>query len=136
MECTLCIGAEFTLTSEPSLLRPICLGERVVFTCMGTDVPTGFNWLLNGSTISSFSFVSDPPLSYPLELSLMPPLPGVVMEVISAAINSIEGNSIDIVSTLNVSDVSSLKGLFLHCQGSFGRRSNEIDTEATYLGEA
>ena len=107
----------------------------MVFTFTGIAVPSTFSWQLDNSTISSFAFANDPSISYPLERPIMPPLPGVVMKVVNVTVNSLSSNSIDVVSTLNVSDLSVLEGLPLHCQGSFGRRSNTIVTEAAYIGE-
>ena len=133
-----CIGVGFILTSEPSLSQPVCQGSlRVIFTCTGIDVPSVISWQLNNATISSFAYADtrDASISYPLERPIMPPLPGVVMKVVTATVNSLSSNSIDVVSTLNISDLSVLEGLPLHCQGSFGRRSNTIDTEADYIGE-
>ena len=124
------------MTSEPSLSQPVCQG-RVVFTCTGIAVPSAFSWELNNSDISSFTFDIDPSIMYPLELPVIPSLAmdGVVMRVVNATVNSLVPNSIDVISTLNVSDLSVLEGLPLHCQGSFGRRSNTIITEAAYIGE-
>ena len=126
---TLVSGAQ-VLTSEPS--GPFCQGP-VTFTCRGTDSPFIFNWVLNGSVITTYLFSrSDtyPLLLNPMAGSSFPP--GVTIEVDNAALGS--QISINITSTLMVSNVSTLNGSSLSCGDPGGGSSNVLNVMANSTG--
>ena len=127
------------LTSEPSLSEPLCRGRptRVQFTCTGNEVPFVLNWVLNDSTIATYSFASTH--TYPFPLDPEPPTstfpPGVVINVTSATLCPNDDSSIDYTTILDTSDVAVLDHSLLNCEDSAELKSNVIDIEVDFRGE-
>ena len=107
------------VTSVPaSSSEPYCPGP-VLFTCNATDISAVLRWELNDNSIGEYTFYSMD--GYPLDLTVTSPLIDSI-KVISA---TLDGNSLDIASTLRVSDVSVLNGYSIHCEDLLGRESSE-----------
>ena len=120
----------WVLTSAPpSLSGQYCPGP-MVFTCTGTAVSVAFEWQLDDSPISGYTYSSAHDGSFPRSLSVMAAPPGadIVIIVSMAMVNTEIARSIDIISTLRVSAVSSLNGTSLHCGSTF-QSSNIISIE-------
>ena len=123
------------LTSEPSSTGSFCQGH-VQFTCTGTEIGTVLDWVLNGFVIAKYSFITGHTYPFPVPPTngtIFPP--GVVINVTEAAVISNPGNSIDITTILDVSDVSVLNQLPLHCVDGIQFRSNVINIEVDFRGE-
>ena len=106
------------LTSEPSSSSNIYCPGQVVFTCNATSITVVFHWKLNNKSIVQYIFMSSE--EYPLNLNISSPLIDSI-KVINATMN---GNSLNIVSELRVSNISALNGSILHCEDSSKRISN------------
>ena len=115
------------LTSVPSSSEPYCPGP-VLFTCSATDIAPTHCWKLNDTSIGEYSFSFT--YQYPLDLTVTSPLIDSI-KVISA---TLDGNSLDIISTLRVSDVSVLNGSAIHCEDLVQRESNEANISVVSLG--
>ena len=121
----LCLS--LVLTSVPSSPEPYCPGP-VLFTCNATDIAIILHWELNNNIIGEYAFnLMD---IYPLDVTVTSPLIHSI-QVISATVNV---NSLDIISTLRVSDVSVLNGSSIHCEDSLGRESNKASISVASLG--
>lgn len=119
--------SNLVLTSEPTPSGPFC-GGPVVFTCRGTEITIILKWYLNNTVISYYTF--DPDHEFPRNVLLTSPVP-LAVEIINVEIT---GSSININSTLSVSDVSSLSGSSLHCQDGVGFQSNTIAIVVNSIG--
>ena len=110
-----CIGAaQLTLISQPQTSGTYCAGP-VTFTCVGTQIGVGLQWLVNNSIVATYNFRDTQ--TFPFPLTVDPSLDGVVAAVTSAsAINLTDAREIDITSVLNASDVSVLNGASLQCE--------------------
>ena len=136
-KCAKCVGLDaemsLLLTSEPSSSSGTFCQGRVQFTCMGTELPIVLNWALNGSIIAAYTFSSLHTYPFPLDPTSSFP-PGVVVNVTDAALNV--DNTIDITTTLDVSDVSILNQSTLYCEDTIPLiRSDVIDIEVDFRGE-
>ena len=121
------------LTSEPSSSSgPFCQGH-VQFTCTCTGLPFILNWALDDSIFATYSFASTHTYPFPLPPDSSFPL-GVVVTV-TDAVQIPNTNSINITTTLNVSDVSALNRSSLHCEDSIQSGSNVINVEVEFRGE-
>ena len=127
------LAAEMSLelTSEPSSSSgPFCQGH-VQFTCTGTELPDVLNWVLNDTVIATYSFA--PTHTFPFPFDPVPSSssfpPGVVINATGAA-RILNTNSININTTLDVSNVSDLNRSSLYCEDSIMvTRSNVLDIE-------
>ena len=118
------------VTSVPaSSSEPYCPGP-VLFTCNATDISAVLRWELNDNSIGEYTF--DQTDRYPLDLTVTSPLIDSI-QVISATRDE-NSNSLDIISTLRVSNVSVLNGTSVHCEDSLGRESNEAIISVVSLG--
>ena len=115
------------VTSEPSSSEPYCPGP-VLFTCNATGIGVIFYWELNDTKIGQYIF--DPRAIYPLDLTVTSPLIDSI-QVISATIRR---TSLDINSTLRVSDVSVLNGSSIHCEDLLLRESRKKTISVVSLG--
>ncbi len=100
---------EITLTSSPppSSSGCFCPGP-VQFTCVGTDI-SYLGWRINNTYRTLYEFFSGD--TFPLYISLSPPLPDVSVMITSA---SYSGSGQNIVSTLTAG-VSDLRGTLIEC---------------------
>ena len=117
------------LTSVPSSSEPYCPGPEF-FTCNATDITPRLCWELNDTSIGVYTF--DPMDRYPLNVNVTSPLIDSI-QVIYATLR-LDGNSIDIISTLNKSDVLDLNGFSIHCEDLIRRESNEVNISVVSLG--
>ena len=118
------------LTSDPPLSSGQYCHGPVVFTCTGIAVSIVLEWQLDDSVISGYTYSSAHDGSFPRSLSVMaaPPGANIVIIVSMVMVNTEIERSIDIISTLRVSDVSSLNGTSLHCGSTF-QSSNTVSIE-------
>ena len=97
-----------------------------MFTCTGTGITIVIEWRLNNnSVISVYRFERGH--TFPRNVPLLPEAPvpdnAVVVQVTNATEN-VEARTINITSTLSVSNVSILTGSVLHCQDGLEDRSS------------
>ena len=114
------------------LPEPFC-GGGVVFTCTGTAIATVLSWRLDGSEIGSYTFQFEN--TCPCDIDLLSSLGGM-LQVVNATSSLEASNSIDIISTLSIPNVTQLNGSSLHCQDNFRGMSNSITIETTPLGKS
>ena len=125
---------ELTLTSEPPALMEntiICQGP-VVLTCDTTGIPLVFQWVLNNTPITEYSF--DFRDMYPQNLSIIPfeGIPSLVdskFQVTNATM--VSTGLMDLTSTWIVPDISILNGLSVRC-GSIQIKSNAVIPNVAY----
>ena len=103
------------------------------FTCNATGISVVLFWKLNNQSIASYTFLTDSH-RYPHSLNLTINLPGTNATVNSATTFG-AGNSINVVSTLSVSNVAVLNGGTIQCQDNFRGKSNKINTGTDLQGE-
>ena len=99
-----------------------------MFTCTGTGTSIILEWQLNDSVISIYIF--EFAHIFPQSVPLTPQAPAVVIQIISAHINV--GSTVNIVSTLSVSDVTIVNGSSLYCEDGL-TRSNTKDITVNHL---
>ena len=106
------------LTSIP--LEPYCPGP-VNFTCNATDIPPELRWELDDNNIGEYTFgMMD---RFPLDL----PFTSTFIDSIRVINANLDGNSLNIIINLTVSDLSMLKKSTLHCEDLLGRESNRLN---------
>ena len=115
----------FVLTSDSP--GPFCQGP-VVFTCNATNIAVVLHWVMDDVRISSYTF--NPMDTYPLNLTVTSSLPAWI-QVTSASFNVY---TINVVSTLSISDVSVLNGSSLHCEDQLFVESNSTDVNVIAQG--
>lgn len=117
------------LTSEPfsSSDMVYCPGQ-VVFTCNATDISVVVRWKLDNSRIGEYTF--DPSVNYPLNLNFTSP----VIDSIQVINATVDGNSLDVISNLSVSNISALNGSSLCCEDTLQRKSNPVYVAAIRQG--
>ena len=98
-----------SLTSSPQLNGLICPGP-IEFTCIGYQVPYVLQWLLNDTVRGTYSFTGD---TRPVNISLDPPIPGVIAQATSVHQNG-DGLTMNITSTLSGSALI-LEGSRVQC---------------------
>ena len=116
------------LTSGLNSSRETFCPGQMVFTCTATDISVLFRWELDDISICSYAYRSTH--VYPLNLTVSSALIDSI-QIISA---TVDGNSLDLVSTLRVSDLSVLNGSSLHCEDALQRESNAIDIVVSSIG--
>ena len=125
-----------TLTSDPDTNGSYCPG-RVIFTCNGTSVANGLEWVLNGMIHNIFTLTfgdSDFPRRVSSDSS------NITIRVISANIAE-HFQGIDIVSVLSVISLNPIQDNTVSCQtlsGSsshfvVGKRGNNSFTMILYI---
>ena len=82
---------------------------------MCTQIGTSLFWIVNNTAIATYVLHDH---TFPLPVSVNPPLDGVMVQVISVSANPNAVNTIDITSELTVNDVSVLNGASLQCEES------------------
>lgn len=91
--------------------------------------------MLNGSVIASYGYARDH--NYPFDLQPNPPLPtGVMIVVTNAEETPNIANSININTSMTVSEVSILNDSTLHCEDSTDVESGAINIRVSSLGES
>ena len=87
--------------------------------------------MLNDTAVlASYLFQQSYTYPYDLESSI----PGVTVQVVSATLSAIN-NSITVISTLTVMNVSILNGSSLHCADNAGASSATINITTVLLGK-
>ncbi len=107
--------SEITLTSSP---HPSSNGyfcpRPVQYTCVGTEI-NGLTWRINSINRVSYNPIDNTEQNIPLNLA--PPLPNANVNIFNAT--RISDNSIDVVSTLNLLDVSDFReSVLIECFSS------------------
>ena len=108
------------MLNESSAPESSCPGPAQ-FTCRGTETAIILYWTLNGVRISTYNY--DIAHEFPRNLTLMNTSLPIEIQVVNASQVEL---SINITSTLSVSNVLFLNGSSLQCQDGLGRESNEI----------
>ena len=108
------------MTSSPPPLSNgyFCPGP-VQFTCVGTEIPR-LTWRINITYRGNYEFFSGD--TFPLSISLAPPLPDVAIIITSASFSE-SGQNIESTLTASVSD---LRGTIIECFSS--ESTNESNT--------
>ncbi len=101
-------GITLTSSPPPSSNGYFCPGP-VQFTCVGTEIPS-LTWIVNTHSVQ-YSLLPGINPTFPLTVTLSPPLPGVVVMITSASRGS---SGQDITSTISAS-ASVLNGSLIQC---------------------
>ena len=98
------------LTSAPDTNGSYCPG-RVIFTCSGTNVANGLEWIINGIVYSTFTLISGD-TNFPRTISERN---NVTISILSAnpVVNS---PGINLVSTLSVESLYPILNDYISCQ--------------------
>ena len=90
------------------------------------------SWLVNGSSVVTYQY--QPTYMYPLSLNFDSSLDGATATVYNATTNPSVTNTFDVISTLSVSDVSTLDKATLQCQDISGASSEILNIQIGLLG--
>ena len=120
---------KFFLTSSPALNESIC-HQDVTFICIGIQIPTGLQWILNGRFQGRYY------VGGPTDISLYPPTPGVRARVTNVTVITEKYSYVirmNITSTYSGSS-SFFEGKSVMCKSNFGLTSNIL--MVTILGKS
>ena len=114
------VGAQcITLTSEPDTNGSYCPGQ-VTFTCIGTNVANGLDWVLNGTVYNTFTLMRDDN-NFP---RLISERNNVSISIISASL--VENSpGINLVSTFSVESLNPILNGYISCE-TLSRSSSQF----------
>lgn len=114
--------AAATLTAEPATLEGELCPKVVQFTCTIEDLPF-LRWFINGTQFTSYIYSDGD--TYPLTLPSLPSLPGIGINITSAAPDSSNTDIIGAAMSTLTTNTTLLQGFNIQ---NFSCGSNEIQS--------